>query len=436
MSQMVEIISNPSEQSSATRSLPKEVSICAVCKDDISTNLGRRRLLFHLDDSMRSDPTSQVVKQVHDLMSLFANGAEGRQCDLSNCSQEFVGSMSAKWCCRKCERMVDNIYKKFEQLQQFYNQYRECPLSRLLHSLSVDNSPQTDPISDQTITIHGVIIPESDVSEEFSQISIVTNPTEDCNQTETQLTEKSPKRKKSLEDNIDSETDECRTQPNGDNQRETRSKAQLRQTNGSPKSNKRLKIEKNSENDSTKRDNQCKSDLILSEMKSQTDKQIVSSLLSQYYEGVMRALLSDETTKSVAIREVARFVWKECSEVGTQVAKLSNSLNTLRIPELKRLIQTSLPSTLLLFSVMVGKEKSVSAPIVTMISILLYALNSHANLFQKIVSTVLLHSKCNSSTIERLHSYKVCIAYETLVSFLDRNTQSTKIQKMVKDFQL
>ena len=155
MSESTQTIQTPTQHLSSGRPLPREVSICAICKDDISTNLGRRRLLFHFDDSVRNDPTSQVVKQVHDLMSLFANGAEGRQCDLSNCSQEFVGSMSAKWCCRKCERMVDNVYKKFEQLQQFYNQYKDCPLSRLLHSLSVDNNRNTEENRDQTITIHG-----------------------------------------------------------------------------------------------------------------------------------------------------------------------------------------------------------------------------------------------------------------------------------------
>lgn len=142
----------------------REVSICAVCKDDISTNLGRRRILFHFGDQLRGDPTTEVVKQMHDLMSLFANGVVGRQCDLTNCTQSFIESLSAKWCCRKCERMVNAIYKKFQELQQFYNQFKDCPLSALLNTLSVNNvvnnchqiDCNSDNNEENTITIHGI----------------------------------------------------------------------------------------------------------------------------------------------------------------------------------------------------------------------------------------------------------------------------------------
>jgi hypothetical protein len=136
----------------------REISICAVCKDDISTNLGRRRILFHFGDQTRADPTTEVVKQMHDMMSLFANGVNGRQCDLTNCTQTFIESLSAKWCCRKCERMVGSVYKKFQDLQQFYNQFKECPLSALLNTLSINNSEclHINNGSEDVITIHGI----------------------------------------------------------------------------------------------------------------------------------------------------------------------------------------------------------------------------------------------------------------------------------------
>jgi hypothetical protein len=169
---------------------------------------------------------------------------------------------------------------------------------------------------------------------------------------------------------------------------------------------------------------------------SETDNQILSSLYSQYYEGILRAMLTDNKLRSIAITEVAKFISRECLSAGTDIAKMSHSIETLKMSEYKKLIQTSLSSTLLLFSAIIGKEKLLNPPIVSMISILIYVLNSHANLFQKMIATLLLNAKCNPSTIEKLHSYKICIAYETLVSFIDNNIDLVQIPKVIKAFQL
>lgn len=169
---------------------------------------------------------------------------------------------------------------------------------------------------------------------------------------------------------------------------------------------------------------------------SSTDNQILSSLYSQYYEGILRAMLTDNKLRTIAITEVAKFISRECLSASTDVAKMSHSIETLKMSEYKKLIQTSLSSTLLLFSAIIGKEKLLNPPIVSIISILIYVLNSHANLFQKMIATVLLNAKCNPSTIEKLHSYKICIAYETLVSFIDNNIDLLQIPKVIKAFQL
>jgi len=115
---------------------------------------------------------------------------------------------------------------------------------------------------------------------------------------------------------------------------------------------------------------------------------------------------------------------------------MSHSIDTMRMPDFKKLIQCSLPSTLHLFSAITGKDKLLNPPIVSIISILIYVLNSHANMFQKMMATLLLNAKCNPSTIEKLHTYKLCIAYETLVSFIDNNTDLAQIPKLIKSFQL
>lgn len=160
-----------------------------------------------------------------------------------------------------------------------------------------------------------------------------------------------------------------------------------------------------------------------------------ASLSPNNYVTTIRQMIGDEEGRSIALNELAKFISKECSSACTEIARLSPSIDNLNIPQLRKCILKNCPNTIEFFGSLTGKEKLLTPALVSIISILMYALNSHANLFQKIVSALLLSSKCNPSAIEKLHSYKVCVAYETLVTFLDNKTESGQLPKIVKKFQ-
>lgn len=166
------------------------------------------------------------------------------------------------------------------------------------------------------------------------------------------------------------------------------------------------------------------------------DKTLISAVQEKRYEAVLRAFLSDEQHKAVTLVEVGKHIARECGLAGTEIARMSHGLEYLKMPEYKRYLLSSCPSSVQLIGAMMGKDKILTPAVTSVISILIYVLNSHANLFQKMISTILLHAKCNPATIEKLHTYKLSIAYETLVTFLDHNTELGQVPKLVKAFQL
>lgn len=110
----------------------REFCVCAICKDDISTTLGRRRILFHFSEG--KDPVTKVVQEFATMFQAFT----GRKCEFTTkkLNAASIDSFAAKWSCRKCERQINSIYKRFEEVYQFYDQFRECPLANLLTDLS------------------------------------------------------------------------------------------------------------------------------------------------------------------------------------------------------------------------------------------------------------------------------------------------------------
>ncbi|CAG2161990.1 unnamed protein product [Oppiella nova] len=455
----------------SSRSTPRDTVTCCMCGDDISGSLGNRRLLFRVDGHhnlhREDNGVSKVVRQLQRLMSLWRKGMSATDGHDSDChgviTKELVECrLPSNWCCRRCERTVDNMDKKLDLLTHFYRQFQDCPLAILVRTLDDDNcehSGDHKPVMDQTITIHGLIIQDSDLNEECNQIAIITEPIGECSEdmasNEPELEVMSKKRKSSEDLNeevMESEwqTPSDSTQPSEpiaeDNRRQTRSQTSgaTQMPNKSPKVRRKKPKKANNGHKSESacvETNGVKCETILSAFESETDRRVVSALYDHYYEGVMRALLQDTGARVVAVREVARHISRECLAGSSEVTKMSHSVDSLRVSELRKAMDRSMPSTVLLFNAMAGTDRPgiASGPVVAMISILIYVLNSHANLFQKIVATVLLNGKCQPSVIQALHSYRLSIAYETLVSFLDNNAgtdgNDKRIHKLIKAFQ-
>jgi len=159
---------------------------------------------------------------------------------------------------------------------------------------------------------------------------VVTNSTNEINETETL---KSPKKRKRTDNDSqnDQNQEEEQKSPTNDNQRKTRSKT-ISVLNRSPppeitlpKFNKKAKntiikdkkvnkkeekadsvLEKEPKEETKSED---KSEIIRKEIKlSETDNQILSSLYSQYYEGILRTMLADNKLRSVAISKNIKFL--------------------------------------------------------------------------------------------------------------------------------
>ena len=114
--------------------------ICAICKDDISTTLGRRRILFHFSEGREN--INHVVREFGAIFEVFS----GRKCQISSdtIDPNSIDNVYTKWCCRKCERQVSCIYKKVEEVCQFYTQFRECPLANFLTDFCLKDDKAND----------------------------------------------------------------------------------------------------------------------------------------------------------------------------------------------------------------------------------------------------------------------------------------------------